>query len=78
MDSWNFASVQAQFSGVLNVVTTDIDTRNGGIDLNQVSLCTGNRTDDLSIVRDIMAGNGTVLLCSADRDGWYVQQGRSF
>lgn len=40
---------------------TRIDTRNGGVDQNQISFHVGNNTADLDIARNIIAFNGTVF-----------------
>jgi hypothetical protein len=39
----------------------DMDTGNGGIDQNQIWLRVGNKTSDLLLARDSIAGNGTLF-----------------
>jgi hypothetical protein len=48
-------------SGYVYAYRTNIDTRNGGVDQNQMWLRAGNRTEDLNMARDIIAGNGTLF-----------------
>jgi hypothetical protein len=47
--------------GYVAPYATDIDTRNGGTDQNQIWMRAWNATDDLNLARDILAGNGTLF-----------------
>lgn len=48
-------------SGSVYSYHTDIDTRNGGVNQNQLWLGAGNNTNELRTSRDIIAGNGTLF-----------------
>lgn len=49
------------YYGYIHVYFMDIDTRNGGVDQNEIWLRVGNKTEDLTLARDIIAGNGTIF-----------------
>jgi hypothetical protein len=49
------------FAGIVNGYYTDLDTRNGGADQNQVWVRIGTNASDLAIARNIIAGNGTIF-----------------
>lgn len=53
------------FSGYVYTYFMDIDTRNGGADQNQVWLHVGDRSEDLHLARDLIAGNGTLFVPQA-------------
>jgi hypothetical protein len=48
------------FAGIVNGYYTDIDTRIGGANQNQVWVRIGNNASDLAIARNLIAGNGTL------------------
>jgi hypothetical protein len=57
-----FRSILNQkFGGFANIYFMDMDTGNCGTDQNQIWLRVGNKTSDLLLARDIIAGNGTLF-----------------
>ena len=58
----HFFQTHTEFAGSVNAYFMDMDTRNGGVGQNELWLRVGTRADDVTLARDIIAGNGTIFI----------------